>query len=70
MKTPPPLRFTCSIRDLTVTDTKTGDRIQCTSVEHMAQVRRDLELKAMPVKAQRQTKTDRRNERRQAGMKV
>jgi hypothetical protein len=50
MKTPPPLRFTCDIRTLTITDTQTGEVIQCASTFEMAQRRRDLELKAMPVK--------------------
>lgn len=45
-----PLRFSCDIRTLTVTDTQTGEVIQCSSAMHMAEVRRTLELRAMPAK--------------------
>lgn len=47
---PKVLRFSCNIRDLTVTDLQTGEVIQCASTFEMAQRRRDMELKAMPVK--------------------
>jgi hypothetical protein len=50
MKTPPPLRFTCDIRTLTITDTQTGEVIQCASTFEMATRRRDMELRATPVK--------------------
>lgn len=49
MKTAQPLRFTCNLRDLTVTDTQTGEVVQCATTDEMAKVRRDLELANQPV---------------------
>lgn len=53
MKTPPPLRYSVDLRTFTVIDTLTGERIQCNDIMHMAQVRRDMELKAKPVTGRR-----------------
>lgn len=43
-----PLRFTCNIRTLEVTDRETGEVTQCRDIFEMATVRRNKELAAMP----------------------